>query len=86
VIDFGDITSGDPAVDLSLAWMLLPAECHDGFRAAYEEAGRGRVGDPLWLRARGWALGLALVFLAYSADNPQLSQIGSRTLDAVLRT
>ena len=86
VIDFGDITSGDPAADLSLAWMLLPAECHDGFRAAYEEAGHGRVGDPLWLRARGWALGLALVFLAYSADNPQLSQIGSRTLDAVLRT
>ena len=86
VIDFGDITSGDPAADLSLAWMLLPAECHDCFRAAYEEAGHGRVGDPLWLRARGWALGLALVFLAYSADNPQLNQIGRRTLDAVLRT
>jgi aminoglycoside phosphotransferase (APT) family kinase protein len=29
VIDFGDITSGDPATDLSVAWMLLPAECHD---------------------------------------------------------
>ena len=26
VIDFGDITSGDPATDLSVAWMLLPGE------------------------------------------------------------
>ena len=84
VIDFGDITSGDPAADLSLAWMLLPAECHDGFRAAYADAGHGRVGDPLWVRARGWALHLAVVFLAHSADNPQLNQIGRRTLDAVL--
>ena len=24
VIDFGDITAGDPASDLSVAWMLLP--------------------------------------------------------------
>jgi aminoglycoside phosphotransferase (APT) family kinase protein len=84
VIDFGDITSGDPAADLSLAWMLLPAECHDGFREAYEDAGHGLIDDPLWTRGRGWALNLALVFLAYSADNPQLNQIGRRTLDAVL--
>jgi aminoglycoside phosphotransferase (APT) family kinase protein len=26
VIDFGDLTSGDPANDLSVAWMLLPAK------------------------------------------------------------
>ncbi|MER7151067.1 phosphotransferase [Streptomyces lydicus] len=26
VIDFGDITSGDPATDLSVAWMLFTAE------------------------------------------------------------
>ena len=84
VIDFGDITSGDPAADLSLAWMLLPAECHDGFRTAYADAGHGRFGEPLWIRARGWALNLAVVFLAHSADNPQLGQIGRRTLDAVL--
>ncbi|MGE5290350.1 MAG: hypothetical protein ACM3ML_24820 [Micromonosporaceae bacterium] len=30
-IDFGDITSGDPATDLSVAWMLLPTECHHAF-------------------------------------------------------
>ena len=98
VIDFGDITAGDPATDLSLSWMLLPAEFHGTFREAYRQAGaapdgaRGdllggvpdEVQDPLWLRARGWALNFSLVFLAHSADNPQLRAIGQRTLAAVL--
>ena len=64
VIDFGDITSGDPATDLAVAWMLLPPGWHGAFRAAYEAAG-GPPGDALWQRARGWALNLALVFLAH---------------------
>jgi aminoglycoside phosphotransferase (APT) family kinase protein len=84
VIDFGDITAGDPASDLSLAWMLLPAACHDRFRAAYAEAGDGPVSDATWARGRGWALNLAIVFLAWSADNPRLHEVGRRTLAAVL--
>jgi aminoglycoside phosphotransferase (APT) family kinase protein len=83
VIDFGDITSGDPATDLAVAWMLLPATWHGAFRAAYEAAG-GPADDALWLRARGWALHFALVLLAHSADNPQLLAVGRRTLRAVL--
>jgi aminoglycoside phosphotransferase (APT) family kinase protein len=35
VIDFGDITAGDPAADLAVAWMLLPAGAHRAFRASY---------------------------------------------------
>lgn len=84
VIDFGDVTAGDPASDLSLAWMLLPASCHDAFLAAYAAAGNGAVSAATWARGRGWALHLALVFLAWSADNPQLHDVGRRTLDAVL--
>jgi aminoglycoside phosphotransferase (APT) family kinase protein len=84
VIDFGDITAGDPASDLSLAWMLLPASCHDLFRAAYAEAGNGPVAEATWARGRGWALNLAIVFLAWSADNPRLRAVGRRTLSAVL--
>jgi aminoglycoside phosphotransferase (APT) family kinase protein len=83
VIDFGDITSGDPAVDLAVAWMLLPVRWHAAFRDAYA-AGGGAAGGALWTRGKGWALYLALVFLAYSADNPQLLGIGRRTLPAVL--
>jgi len=84
VIDFGDITAGDPAADLSVAWMLLPAEHHDAFRNAYRNAASHAVDDDLWVRARGWALTLSLAFLAHSADNPQLSRIGRRTTGAVL--
>ena len=84
VLDFGDMTAGDPAADLSLAWMLLPAECHGVFRAAYAAAGPGPLTDAVWARGRGWALNLAVVFLAWSADNPQLQAVGRRTLAAVL--
>jgi aminoglycoside phosphotransferase (APT) family kinase protein len=88
VIDFGDITAGDPASDLSVAWMLLPLEWHAAFRAAYAAAG-GRGDDAaddsaLWRRARGWALALGIVFLAHSAGNPWLLGTGRRTLAAVL--
>jgi aminoglycoside phosphotransferase (APT) family kinase protein len=86
VIDFGDITSGDPATDLSVAWMLLPLSFHGAFRAAYENAGGaggGAEADALWRRARGWALHFALVYLAHSADNPQLFDVGRRTLGRI---
>jgi aminoglycoside phosphotransferase (APT) family kinase protein len=82
VIDFGDITSGDPATDLAVAWMLLPLSFHGAFRAAYEDAG-GPEGDALWRRARGWALHFALVYLANSADLPWLADVGRRTLGRI---
>jgi aminoglycoside phosphotransferase (APT) family kinase protein len=85
VIDFGDITAGDPAVDLAVAWMLLPLSWHDAFRAAYEAAGGlGASDDAVWQRARGWALNLGIVYLANSADNPWLLAVGRRTLDRIL--
>ena len=84
VIDFGDITSGDPATDLSAAWMLLPAQFHDVFRGAYRPAGQHAASDETWARARGWVLALALAMLANSADNPQMAGIGRRALAAVL--
>ena len=83
VIDFGDITSGDPASDLSVAWMLLPPGCHASFWSAHQAAG-GRVGDALRMRARGWALNFAIIFLAHSEDNPVLLEAGRRTLSTVL--
>jgi aminoglycoside phosphotransferase (APT) family kinase protein len=86
VIDFGDITAGDPATDLSAAWMLLPLGCHAGFWSAYQAAGGagGRADDALRARARGWALNFAIVFLAHSEDNPVLAETGRRTLSTVL--
>lgn len=38
VIDFGDMCSGDPATDLSAAWLLLPTGAASRFFDAYEQA------------------------------------------------
>ena len=85
VIDFGDITAGDPASDLSVAWMLLPPGCHDSFWSVYHAArGVGGRDDALWARAKGWALNLAIVFLAHSEDNPVLLEVGRRALSTLL--
>jgi aminoglycoside phosphotransferase (APT) family kinase protein len=79
VIDFGDLTAGDPATDLSLAWMMFSPDERVVFRDA-----AGDVDDNTWRRARGWALALAIAYLANSADNVLISRIGRRTLAAAL--
>jgi aminoglycoside phosphotransferase (APT) family kinase protein len=48
VIDWGDITSGDPACDLAVAWLLLPPSAHETFWSSYGVAGEA-------LRARAAA-------------------------------
>ena len=79
VIDFGDLTSGDPACDLAVAWMLLPSEVRPTFRAA-----AGEVDDDTWTRAAGWALSLGLAIAASSADNPAYAALARRTITAVM--
>jgi len=78
VIDFGDITAGDPATDLAVAWSLAP-----DFQGTFWEA-YGPSGDALRLRARGWAISLGLAYVASSADNPSMERVGETTLRAVL--
>jgi aminoglycoside phosphotransferase (APT) family kinase protein len=51
VIDFGDITSGDPAGDLSVAWMMLPADSHDAFRDGYRDISSDPISADTWTRA-----------------------------------
>jgi aminoglycoside phosphotransferase (APT) family kinase protein len=80
VIDFGDITSGDPATDLSVAWMLFDDADRQTFRAACTTA----ADDDTWMRAKAWALAQAVTYLASSDDNPTMGRIGKRTLSAVL--
>lgn len=82
VVDFGDICAGDPASDLSVAWMVVPAADRPAFR---EAAGAWRaIDDATWRRAWGWALVLGIAFLAGSDDNPVTASIGRRTLAAAL--
>lgn len=55
VIDFGEMCAGDPATDLSAAWILLPAGAASRFFDAY-----GRADEATVTRARGWAVLRAL--------------------------
>lgn len=84
VLDFGDLTAGDPATDLAVAWMLFrPAE-RVVFWSCYAAAAGHPVEAALQVRARGWALALGTVFVARSADNPVMAAIGAKTIKAVL--
>ncbi|GLZ36636.1 hypothetical protein Acsp05_02610 [Actinokineospora sp. NBRC 105648] len=55
VIDFGELCAGDPATDLSAAWILLPAGTAGRFFETY-----GDADDATIARARGWAVLRAL--------------------------
>jgi aminoglycoside phosphotransferase (APT) family kinase protein len=79
VIDFGDITSGDPATDLAVAWMLFDQPNRESLRARYADED-----EDLWIRARGWAVSLATSYLAHSADNPVMRTVGRLTIDRIL--
>ncbi len=82
VVDFGDITAGDPATDFLVAWALFDADRRGEFRAAATSAGRP-IDDTMWARGRGWAVAHGLAVVAGSADNPEMHAIGMRTLEAV---
>ena len=77
VIDFGDLTAGDPATDLSVAWMLPGFAARHAVRAAY-----GRVDHATWERARGNALAHAVAVLA---DGPRSGPLPTMALDTLRR-
>lgn len=79
IIDFGDITAGDPAVDFAVAWMLFDADGRAALRAA-----AGGLDDALWSRAEAWALHFALLYALHSADNPRFARMGRRLLATVV--
>jgi aminoglycoside phosphotransferase (APT) family kinase protein len=83
VLDFGDLAAGDPATDLSVAWMLLPATARSTFRAAARGA-LDSLDDDTWMRARGWGLAMGLAHLAASRDDEAMAALGRMTIDAAL--
>ncbi|GAB3548883.1 aminoglycoside phosphotransferase family protein [Arthrobacter tumbae] len=82
VLDFGDLTSGDPATDLAAAWLVFN---RTGRRTFIGTVTRERPVDAAtWQRARGWALCIATAMAATSDDNPVFHTMGTRILDDVL--
>jgi aminoglycoside phosphotransferase (APT) family kinase protein len=87
VIDFGEMCAGDPATDLSAAWILLPAGTASRFFDAYE-----RADDATIARARGWAVLRAVNLVAIGQNGrrglpggkPTWEPAGYATLERVL--
>jgi aminoglycoside phosphotransferase (APT) family kinase protein len=62
VLDWGDVTAGDPAVDLASGWLAFDAEDRQRFMRRCDRIGNY---DPdAWTRAKAWALALAAMFRA----------------------
>jgi aminoglycoside phosphotransferase (APT) family kinase protein len=68
VVDFGDVCAGDPATDLSAAWLVLPAGAAPRFFDAYANAD-----DATIRRARAWAVLRSLTLIG-------IGQAGERGL------
>lgn len=77
LVDFGDLTAGDPATDLATAWLTFDAAGRAAFRARLGE--RGAVDDATWRRARGWALSMGLAMVRRASD-PAIGAIGRHAL------
>jgi aminoglycoside phosphotransferase (APT) family kinase protein len=77
VIDWGDMTSGDPAIDLACLWMLLQDEAP---RAQAQRA-YGSADSALWTRARGWAVLFGVMLLDTGlAGNVRNAAMGEQIL------
>jgi aminoglycoside phosphotransferase (APT) family kinase protein len=77
IIDWGDVHLGDPALDLAIAFLMLPAVAHTTFRDAY-----GPIDERTWSAARYRAIYHAILEYDYGirVNDPGMRQIGATAL------
>ena len=77
IIDWGDVHLGDPAIDLSIAHLMLPSSAHAAFRATY-----GSISDDAWSTARFRAVHHAIIELDYGVreNDAGMRRIGKAAL------
>ncbi|MBG6083898.1 aminoglycoside phosphotransferase family protein [Zhihengliuella flava] len=83
IIDFGDITRGDPASDLGMVWLHFTASGRRDFADEYARAAGAAPDDALWLRARGWAVHYGLIASLHPPMEP-LHAVGIHALTELL--
>jgi len=86
LIDFGDVTAGDPATDLATAWLTFTPAGRAAFIARYTAAAGTDVAvdEALWARARAWAARITSALLTGSDDHPELAALGRFAREQVL--
>ena len=79
VIDWEGCTVGDPSADYLPAWWLFNQDSREDFRST------SSARYPDWLRAKGWALHMAVVAIPYYTDtNPMLTSQARTALNEIL--
>ncbi|WP_223625183.1 aminoglycoside phosphotransferase family protein [Microbacterium sp. EST19A] len=81
LIDFGDVTAGDPAYDLAAGWLAFDAEGRQQFRRAAGD----RYDEQSWVRARAWAAAIAAILAHASDDRDDLRTLGFETAEELLK-
>ncbi|HEX6886807.1 MAG TPA: phosphotransferase [Candidatus Nanopelagicales bacterium] len=76
ILDFGDLTAGDPANDLATAWWCFGAEDRARFRDRMDAS--GRYDAHVWTRAGGWAAAIASAL-----PGTPLAAVGEHTVRAL---
>ncbi|HEY0217960.1 MAG TPA: aminoglycoside phosphotransferase family protein [Cellulomonas sp.] len=90
LLDFGDVTSGDPASDLATAWLTFDPVGRAVFRDRTDAAGEatggpcGRTDPGLWRRAAGWALVIGSAMVTHGDDDPVIAPIGAHAIRDLL--
>jgi aminoglycoside phosphotransferase (APT) family kinase protein len=81
VIDWGDLTSGDPATDLASIWMLFDnTTARVAAFAAY-----GEISAATHVRTRGWAVLFGVMLLDSGlVDHPRHAAMGARVLQRLM--
>lgn len=76
IVDFGDVTAGDPAYDLAIAWLAFDRTGRECFIAATD----GGYDAATWTRAAGWAAAMALLLLSHADEHPSFAVAGAEAL------
>lgn len=82
VLDFGDLTAGDPATDLAAAWLCFDQPGRLRFRARLIDL--AGYDDATWARARGWALVIGVAVVATVSGAGPVAKLGRHVLGELL--
>lgn len=82
ILDFGDLTAGDPATDLAAAWLVFDATGRAAFRHRIERLRPTDAAD--WARARGWALAMGSAIVDTIGVAGPIGRVGAHALEQVL--